>query len=605
MMMRWLGPVTCFALACGAHHRVSDDPLVGIWATELVNVPGLHGEMTVTRKDARWYANVSGIDATVTSTGDSLRMVFGDGRGELRGTVGDGGRAVRGFWLQPAGGGQEPTLEGYATPLILQPSGSDVWHATVKPLEARYTLYLKIYRDAEGKLVGAFRNPENNSHGGASLFDVVQRDDKVTLTARPNQTKPEVRHEATLSRAPDRLQLAWSDLGRAIELVRKTPEQARDFFPRPPGEAPYVYTQPPVTDDGWATARASDVGLDEAALARVVQSLIDADPAARRPSLIHALLVAHQGKLVLEEYFFGFARDLPHDTRSAGKTFASVMLGAAERGGVKISADTKAYELLAGLGPFANSDPRKSQITLAHLMTHSAGLACDDYNNDSPGNENTMTGSAQKAQPNWWKYTLDLPMAHDPGTHYAYCSANMNLVGAALTIATRTWLPEWFERTVARPLQFGTYYWNLMPTNEGYLGGGARLRPRDLLKLGQAYLDGGTWHGARIVDESWVKDSTAPHIHIAPETTGLSADQFGEQYVVADDGYAWHLGAVHAGAKTYRSYAATGNGGQLLVVIPELDLTVVFTGGNYQQGGIWLHWTDDIVGKQIIPAMQH
>ena len=83
---------------------------------------------------------------------------------------------------------------------------------------------------------------------------------------------------------------------------------------------------------------------------------------------------------------------------------------------------------------------------------------------------------------------------------YAYCSANINLVGGALTAATRTWLPEFFERTVARPLQFGRYHWNLMPNGEGYLGGGAFLRPRDLLKVGQAYLDGGVWHGRRIVD---------------------------------------------------------------------------------------------------------
>src|ERR1044072_5704543 len=99
----------------------------------------------------------------------------------------------------------------------------------------------------------------------------------------------------------------------------------------------------------------------------------------------------------------------------------------------------------------------------------------------------------QTAQPDWWKYTLDLPMAHDPGTRYAYCSANINLVGGALTEANRTWLPDLCRTQVADPLQFGKWHWNLMPTGEGYLGGGAFLRPRDLLKIGQMYMNGGLW----------------------------------------------------------------------------------------------------------------
>jgi CubicO group peptidase (beta-lactamase class C family) len=235
-------------------------------------------------------------------------------------------------------------------------------------------------------------------------------------------------------------------------------------------------------------------------------------------------------------------------------------------------------------------------------MTHTSGLACNDYDDESPGNENTM--QAQRRQPDWWKYTLDLPMAHEPGTRYAYCSANMNLMAAALTTATGTWLPEFFHRTVARPLQFGPWHWNLQPTDEGYLGGGAWLRPRDLLKIGQVYLDGGTWRGERIVDSSWVTRSTAPHFHISPASTGMNAEQFADSYTEGHDAYAWHLGGVRSGERQYAGYAATGNGGQILLVIPELELTVVFTGGNYRQGGIWSRWGDEIVGGEIVPAMK-
>ena len=75
-------------------------------------------------------------------------------------------------------------------------------------------------------------------------------------------------------------------------------------------------------------------------------------------------------------------------------------------------------------------------------------------------------------------------MVHEPGRRYAYCSASINLVGGALATATSTWLPALFDRTVARPLQFSRYYWNVDRRGEGYLGGGAYVRPRDLLKLG-------------------------------------------------------------------------------------------------------------------------
>ena len=261
--------------------------------------------------------------------------------------------------------------------------------------------------------------------------------------------------------------------------------------------------------------------MDEGALTRLVRAIAESDPAAAHPQLIHSLLMAHRGKLVLEEYFFGYGRDVPHDIRSGGKTFSSVMLGAAMLRGVSIGPRTPLYPLLAARGPFAHPDPRKNAITLGQLMTHISGLACDDGDDNSPGNEGAM--QSQSAQPDWWKYTLDLPMAHDAGAIYAYCSAGTNLMGAALTVATHTWLPAYFDQTVARPLGFARYYWNLMPNGEGYLGGGAYIRPRDMLKIGQVYLDGGVWRGVRIVPTAWVADSTEAHAEITPEFDGPDA----------------------------------------------------------------------------------
>jgi CubicO group peptidase (beta-lactamase class C family) len=524
------------ALGCGKAppSRAGDEPLIGLWMYRSSALPGLHGELTITRDGDAWRAALAGVEAPVTVTATELRVSFPDEQGAFRGTL--SGTAtdapIEGFWLQPGGASYDPTDpdgpgEPFATPLVLTRSGSTAWIGTVRPLEDRFTLYLKIARGADGALSAAFRNPEFNSNGGANLHQVTRDGDHVRFGHRPSSDAPDVVLYAELVRSPDRIRLRWADLGKTIELARATPAQAAGFFPRPPGAPPYVYQLPPVTGDGWVTARAADVGLDEAALTRMVQQLIDADPAVARPPLIHSLLVARRGKLVLDEYFFGYDRDTPHDLRSAGKTFSSILLGAAMRQGTPIGPGSKVTELLATLGPIANPDPRKATITLAHLMTHTAGLACDDNDDTSPGREDLLW---RQHDASFWKYTLDLPMKYDPGVHYAYCSANMNLVGGALATATGTWLPALFDRTVARPLQLARYAWNLDWRGEGYLGGGAHLRPRDLLKVGQAYLDGGAWHGERIVDASWVATSTAPAIEISPATTGLDEDTFGNFY---------------------------------------------------------------------------
>ena len=388
---------------------------------------------------------------------------------------------------------------------------------------------------------------------------------------------------------------------RTISLTRATPAQAALFTARPRTEPAYVYRKPQDLHDGWPTARAGDLGVDEAALARAVQRIIDIDPSAPRAWLIHSMAIAYKGKLILDEYFYNQGPDIPHDMRSASKTFSSVIMGAAMQEGAKISPETKLYEVMAPLGPFNNPDPRKDRITLAHVMTHTTGLACDD-NAESPstGGEDVM--QTQRAQPNWWKFTLDLPIVHEPGERYAYCSGGISLTGGALTYATGEWLPALFDRTIAQPLQFGSYYWNLQPTGEGYVGGGAFVRTRDFLKIGQAYLDGGVWNGRRIASDAWVKDAIAPHAHISEQTTGVTGDAFRQAYYDEDEGYAWHHISVKSGDKTYRAYHGNGNGGQLLLVVPEFDLVAMFTAGNYRQG-LWNRERDDIVGEMIIPAL--
>ena len=597
--------LVCIAVVSHAQNALKPEDLInGVWMSETVFGPALSGELTVLREKDHGISKLADARTEFEFKGSDVQFSFGKQLGKFRGTVVENGNEIRGFWLQPSSVTTERpdavgSRQAFATPVSLKREKSGSWSGTVVPLDERFTLFLKFYRNDEGNLVAAFRNHDFNSTGHASVFQVTQADDQISFSARPDESQPEIRYTAKIA-SGEHLQMFWPDAGKTFDLVHRSLEQAPAFLPRPHDET-YSYKQPEQTGDGWTTARASDVGIDEAGIVSTMQKIIAMDPAARRPSLIHSILVAYRSKLVIEEYFFGFTRDLPHDSRSAGKTFASVLLGTSMRNGIKIGPESKIYDLLREQAPFANPDPRKSQITLAHLMTHTAGFACNDNDEKSPGNEDLMQRQSQ--QPNWWKYTLDLPMAHDPGTRYTYCSANTNLVGGALTVANKTWLPELFDKMIARPLQFSRYHWNLMPNEEGYLGGGVFLRSRDLLKIGQTYLNGGAWNGKRIVDESWVRQSTASHVKINPQSTGLTPEEFSDYYIEAEDALAWHLGTVHSGKRSYSAYLASGNGGQLLIVIPEIQLTAVFTGANYGQGGIWLRWPDQILGAGIIPAI--
>jgi CubicO group peptidase (beta-lactamase class C family) len=596
---------TIVAAASPGAGRAADDPLVGLWRYRTVAEPALRGALTLTRQGDAWIATISGRQASARGDGHALRLVFPLGLGEFRGRLATDGRTIEGFWLQPA---RPPSISGepggpsqpFSTPVILSAAGADAWRGKVRPVAGSFTLWLKLFRDADGALVAAFRNPEQNSNGGRTQFLASRDGETVRFSSRPQPGRSAVTLTAQL--AGRRLRMTWPDLQRTIELSPVTGAEAQAFYPRPPGTRPYAYRAPSQLDDGWRAAAAASVGLDEAALARIVQAQAASDPTAQRPSLIHSILIARHGKLVLEEYFFGQDRATPHDLRSAAKSFNAVMLGAVMLRDPSLGPDSRISDLMAGLGPFAHPDPRKAQITLAHLMTHTSGLACDDNDDASPGNEDRM--QRQTAQPNWWKYTLDLPMAHDPGARYAYCSANSNLVGGAITVRSGMWLPAYFDRTVARPLQFGPYAWNLTPTGDGYAGGGARLTSRDFLKVGQAWLDGGVWQGRRIAGADWVKLSTAPHADITPATTGLSEDAFADAYIRAQDGYGWHLNRLKVGEQTFQDYEATGNGGQLLIVVPEADLAVAITAGNYGQGGIWLRWRDTIVGQQILANLR-
>ncbi|MFZ2030964.1 MAG: serine hydrolase [Vitreimonas sp.] len=606
-----------FATAASAEAPATNSPL-GLWFFQTSFPTGLGGELTLTRRGTRWHGEIAGVAAEAQAHGRDVALQFPNQGGLFRGTLNANGSLERGYWVRREMRDDPRFSEGaaqsYAGPINLRLAGGNRWQGDVHPLPDSFTLYLSIFRDSTGALKAAIRNPEQNHHGPAMVLDVTQQGDALRLSAPNRQGGPSAGTqtpaqggglEAHYVANPEHIELYWAEFEHTLTMMRATPAQRDLFSARPPGAAPYVYRVPQNMHDGWRIARARDLGVDERGLERAVGWITAIDPTAQRAWMVHSMAVAYRGRLILDEYFYGEDASTPHDLRSASKTFSSVILGAVMREGSRLSPDTRVYDVMAPLGPFANPDPRKAQITLGQAMTHTTGLACDDNTEDtgrptSPGDEGEM--QAQSQEPNWWRFTLNLPMAYDPGVHYAYCSGGINLAGGVLTLGTGEWLPALFDRTVARPLQFQNYYWNLMSNGDGYVGGGGRIRTRDFLKLGQTYLDGGVWNGRRIVSRDWVRRSLAAQVQINSATTGLEGDAFRRVYYEVPDGYAWHHIWVQSGDHRYQAYHANGNGGQLLLIVPEFDLAVMFTAGNYRSG-LWNLERDAIVGDIIIPAL--
>jgi len=144
-----------------------------------------------------------------------------------------------------------------------------------------------------------------------------------------------------------------------------------------------------------------------------------------------------------------------------------------------------------------------------------------------------------------------------------------------------------FDRLVAGPLHIARYAWPLDPAGHPYGGGGVRALPRDFMKLGQLMLDGGAWNGQRILAREFVDRASSP-LH------DLSGIQYG--YLC------WNIEYPYKGRKL-RAFFAAGNGGQAVMVIPELDLVIAIYAGNYSDR-TGIHVQQDLVPSYILPAVR-
>ena len=339
----------------------------------------------------------------------------------------------------------------------------------------------------------------------------------------------------------------------------------------------------------WPSASAAESGLSDVRLRS-----LDAAIRSGEFKKIGSVLIARHGKLAYEGYFDGDAATL-RDTRSATKSITDVLIGIAIDEHKLSGVDAKVLALLPERARrMQNPDPRKTAITVEDFLTMSSPLECDDWNDASRGNEERMY-----LVEDWAQFILDLPIrgrmrvgeqveAPPYGRYFSYCTGGVFTLSEVIEKTTGVRADRYAREKLFQPLGITNVEWVYSPMNVPQTGGGLRLTSRDLLKIAQLYLNGGEWRGKRIVSEAWVHNSTRPHAR---------PDEWTEY------GYLWWLKTFKSGERSYPAFYMSGNGGNKVVAIPALDMTIVITSTNYNTHGMH-EQTDKILTDYVLAAVE-
>jgi CubicO group peptidase (beta-lactamase class C family) len=315
--------------------------------------------------------------------------------------------------------------------------------------------------------------------------------------------------------------------------------------------------------DGWAITSPEKQGMNPLPLCKMDDGIT-----AGKLADVDSIVVVRHGVLVYERYYvfrphqFEFDPTTRHQGYSMTKSVVSLLVGIAmDRGLIKdIDAPVISYfpegtKLLA-----AGQD----RITLRHLLTMSAGLGSDRV----------------------------------PGVSFNYNNRETELVGAVLNKVTGKDVEALAREDIFTPLGITDVEWHKdassgLPTSAR----GLELRPRDWAKIGQLVLNRGVWEGKQIVPASWIAQSTAEQIKAEGP---LSAEQ-----VNADGprsyGYQWWRGRSPGKDHPVQWIAAMGFNSQKTLIIPALDMVVVFNASLVSKNMVTPEL--DLLDRYILPAI--
>jgi CubicO group peptidase (beta-lactamase class C family) len=342
----------------------------------------------------------------------------------------------------------------------------------------------------------------------------------------------------------------------------------------------YSYVMPKQLSDGLPVDAMYNNGMDTGRIVALTK-LILAD---KYPN-IHSMLILRHGKLIYENYFAGedevhggapvgyvsHSIDDLHDCRSVSKSFTSACIGIAVKQGFIKSINEPIFPYFKEYAKYF--DPAKRKITIRNLLTMTSGLEWDEKLSylDSDNSERQMDGSNDPIS-----FILSRKLTSVPGTVWNYSGASATLLGEIIRKATGERLDKFAGKNLFAPLGISKYTWDFEPMNKHMIAAawGLRLRSRDLAKFGLLYMNYGKWGNVQVLDTNWVKHSLTTEVSRPPENP----------YITAGYGFQFWVGFMDQGShyKTDMPYAS-GNGGQNIYFWRDMDILLVFTGGNYNR----------------------
>ena len=315
----------------------------------------------------------------------------------------------------------------------------------------------------------------------------------------------------------------------------------------------YNYSPPKQLEDQWPVSTIERQSIDPILIDSLTYAIIN-----EKYRDVHSLLIARNNSLIYEEYFYTYNSQFRQNIQSVTKSFVSALVGIALAKGEIKNINDPLCEYLKNYKKLVCNNQNKS-ITLDHVLSMSTGIEWDEatYDYGDPRNNLSYRGDP-------FKHLFSRKRL--PQRDFAYNSLNHSTMNAVLKTATHLDNSTEITSRLLVPLGISSYY--LGKEDHGVLGD-IELTPRDMMKLGELYLQKGKWNGREIVPHSWVNESTSTKVAARP---GLGY------------GYFWWTRDFNWKGKIVRSFFAWGYGGQYIFVVPDLQLVVTLTGS---------HWTTD------------